>query len=319
MDWKAKTLELGESILNLNNKKGKLTIEDIEAEVINYICLQLFLDNKNTKKDYIEYSENYTKAARIFFPEYDSSHSAAAQSCVIQNMAWEGNFDFVKKYYLEKHGIQIAKKTNKVNTDKISKFHYLSAGVYAGFDAEANYGWLLKTFSGGICFFINGFTNGLINHSQIDEHVQANIQELDPEKDAEEYRQLHELIQKIGDNHPAILPLLKEVELIVSACSLAKYNDLTKIKFPQTGEIDFEIAKTLLSPILRTIENNKFGRTYRIIEYRMIYKGIQTCAAIIPNKGTKVAPVVLGGTETFTATPDMPQEELTLFLKKYST
>jgi len=39
-------MEFQKSILRLTESKGKLSISDIEAEVINFTCVQLLKDNK---------------------------------------------------------------------------------------------------------------------------------------------------------------------------------------------------------------------------------------------------------------------------------
>ena len=100
-------MELQKSILRLHESKGQLFIPDIEAEVINFTCLQLFKDNKTEIFDYMEYASKYSKIAENLFPEYDSSHSAAAQMSVIQNMEWSGMKNFLKDYYSKNHNISL--------------------------------------------------------------------------------------------------------------------------------------------------------------------------------------------------------------------
>lgn len=99
--------ELGKYILNLEKRKGNLVISDIEAEVINYTCLQLLKEGKTDSFDFMEYAQKYSKYAEEMFDSYDSSHSAAAQMSVIQNMEWVGMKNFVKEYYKNNHGITV--------------------------------------------------------------------------------------------------------------------------------------------------------------------------------------------------------------------
>ena len=99
--------ELGKYILNLEKRKGNLVISDIEAEVINYTCLQLLKEGKTDSFEFMEYAEKYSKYAEEMFDSYDSSHSAAAQMGVIQNMEWAGMKNFVKEYYKNNHGLTV--------------------------------------------------------------------------------------------------------------------------------------------------------------------------------------------------------------------
>jgi len=100
-------MELQKSILRLNESKGQLFIADIEAEVINFTCVQLFKDNKTETFDFMNYVNKYCKIAEELFPEYNSSHTAAAQMSVMQNMEWTGMKSFLKDYYLKKHKVRI--------------------------------------------------------------------------------------------------------------------------------------------------------------------------------------------------------------------
>ena len=99
--------KLANSIKNLHDKKGILYIPDIEAEVINFICVELFRDGKDDVFSFIEYSTVYTKFAEEFFKGYDETHSAAAQMCVLQNMEWPGIKQFLRDYYLKNHNKDI--------------------------------------------------------------------------------------------------------------------------------------------------------------------------------------------------------------------
>jgi len=100
-------MELQKSILRLNEAKGQLFIQDIEAEVINFTCVQLFKDNKTEIFDFMDYVNKYCEIAEDLFPEYNASHSTAAQMSVIQNMEWAGMKNFLKDYYRKNHKISI--------------------------------------------------------------------------------------------------------------------------------------------------------------------------------------------------------------------
>ena len=100
-------MELQKSILRLNGVKGQIFIQDIEAEVINFTCVQLFKDSKTEIFDFMDYASKYCKIAEDLFPEYNDSHSAAAQMSIIQNMEWSGMKNFLKDYYLKNHKVSI--------------------------------------------------------------------------------------------------------------------------------------------------------------------------------------------------------------------
>ncbi len=100
-------MELQKSILRLNEIKGQLFIPDIEAEVINFTCVQLFKDNKTEILDILTYVNKYCEIAERLIPEYNATHSTAAQMSVIQNMKWSGMKSFLKDYYLKNHKISI--------------------------------------------------------------------------------------------------------------------------------------------------------------------------------------------------------------------
>jgi hypothetical protein len=49
----------------------------------------------------------------------------------------------------------------------------------------------------------------------------------------------------------------------------------------------------------------------------MVYQGVPTYAAIIPNGGLVVSPVVVANETGFIATGDMPSDELQLYLNNF--
>lgn len=100
-------MEFQKSILRLTEYKGKLSISDIEAEVINFTCVQLFKDNITEIYDFMEYINKNCLISERIFPEYNITHIINAQMYVIQNMEWNGMKVFLKDYYLKNHKISI--------------------------------------------------------------------------------------------------------------------------------------------------------------------------------------------------------------------
>ena len=94
-----------EVILDLNEKKGgKIFINDLEAEVINYACLFCIL---NPQMDVDKVADFFTKIAVESFPEYDESYALVGRSSIKQNLKWHGMKDFLIKYYKNNHNINI--------------------------------------------------------------------------------------------------------------------------------------------------------------------------------------------------------------------
>lgn len=116
---------LYDSIANLHSRRGKLTQEDIEAEVINNACLAYLkkekeLTNKadiienlvrgllNSKLNIMPIAKAFTDAALELLPRYYTvRESAIALLGIQQNVQWEGIWDFLKDYFEANHGIRI--------------------------------------------------------------------------------------------------------------------------------------------------------------------------------------------------------------------
>lgn len=121
---------LSESVLDfIKHNNDVLTASDLEAEVINHICLYIMGHQKREmqKESSIEnmfvgflknYKENkpvdiakvFTTAAMELFPDYYSPQMAVnAIVGVHDNIAWDGMWDFLKNYFWKNHEMDIEK------------------------------------------------------------------------------------------------------------------------------------------------------------------------------------------------------------------
>jgi hypothetical protein len=98
---------LAQSITNLQNRRGQITIADVEAEVINNACLNI-LKNKDTQNAII-YAQIFTESAQELIPQYSEKESMSALMGIQQNVLWDGMWDFLRDYFQKNHGIQIDK------------------------------------------------------------------------------------------------------------------------------------------------------------------------------------------------------------------
>ena len=96
---------LAQSITNLQNRRGQITMADIEAEVINNACLNI-LKNKDTQNAII-YAQLFTESAQELIPQYSEKESMSALMGIQQNVLWDGMWDFLRDYFQKNHGIQI--------------------------------------------------------------------------------------------------------------------------------------------------------------------------------------------------------------------
>jgi len=116
---------LSKSISNLQERRGDLTVGDIEAEVINNACLyilnnqkektqgsktieEMFLSALDATKDFVPFAQAFTEAAMELFPRhYTEKEAIPATFGIQQNIAWEGMWDHLRNYFQKNHGIQI--------------------------------------------------------------------------------------------------------------------------------------------------------------------------------------------------------------------
>lgn len=96
---------LAQSITNLQNRREKINMADVEAEVINNACLNI-LKNKDTQNA-IVYAQLFTESAKELIPQYSEEESLSALMSIPQNVQWDGMWDFLRDYFQKNHGIQI--------------------------------------------------------------------------------------------------------------------------------------------------------------------------------------------------------------------
>jgi hypothetical protein len=103
----AKTI-LASCFQNINNRSGKLTIENVDAEVINHSCLQILqCRREGIETNEMGIIEAFTTAATELIPQYTKERSAHAFVGVMANCQWEGMWDHLRNYFQKTHGISI--------------------------------------------------------------------------------------------------------------------------------------------------------------------------------------------------------------------
>ena len=107
---------LNQSIGNLKQRREKIALTDLEAEVINLACLSIFKKQKEMNyssqifpHEFKEAAiEAFTEAAMGLFPQaYTFSHAAIARMGIQRNIYSEGMWEFLRRYFEENHGIKI--------------------------------------------------------------------------------------------------------------------------------------------------------------------------------------------------------------------
>lgn len=113
MNKKIVEKKLSLSLSRLVKFRGNITIEDIEAEVINNACL-IYLQQKNhgvlpSNVFYInKLAMIFTDVAQELFPDqYLEDEITSAQMQIPQNIKWDGMWNFLKRYFMENHHIEI--------------------------------------------------------------------------------------------------------------------------------------------------------------------------------------------------------------------
>lgn len=96
---------LAKSINNLQNRRGQITLEDVEAEVINNACLAILKNNEIHKAT--EYASIFSTAASNLISKYSQREISNALMGIPQNVQWDGMWDFLRDYFQKNHGIQI--------------------------------------------------------------------------------------------------------------------------------------------------------------------------------------------------------------------
>lgn len=105
MNTQTAKINLYNSIKNLQSRRDKLTMADIEAEVINNACLEI-LKTKDVSNASV-YAQAYAQAGIELIPEYSEKEAMNAQIGIPQNVNWDGMWDFLRDYFQKNHGIQI--------------------------------------------------------------------------------------------------------------------------------------------------------------------------------------------------------------------
>ncbi|RZK13228.1 MAG: hypothetical protein EOO46_00025 [Flavobacterium sp.] len=96
---------LSTSLFNLQKRKGRLTIEQVEAEVINLSCLEILTNKKVWEAT--EITEAFSNAAMQLIPQYGHKEAMHAMMSVPMNVQWDGMWEFLRNYFLSNHGLDI--------------------------------------------------------------------------------------------------------------------------------------------------------------------------------------------------------------------
>ena len=109
---------LKESLIDFSEKQKKLTISDLQNEVINLICLEILKKQKRKSTDWekmltansesmldiVPFSKVFTEAAQELFPnEYDVSKVIFAVEAVKTNTFLDNSWELLREYFIEKH------------------------------------------------------------------------------------------------------------------------------------------------------------------------------------------------------------------------
>lgn len=114
-----------ESLTNLEQRRGVLTLADVEAEVINNACLfylkkqrdstsyassieESFTGYLNSTQNLVPIIKAFIDVACQLFPDnYGEKEAAAAIVGIQQNVVWEGMWDYLRDYFESNHGRKI--------------------------------------------------------------------------------------------------------------------------------------------------------------------------------------------------------------------
>lgn len=121
MDLNSAKNILGKGLQNIQNRQGRLTIQDVEAEVINQAC-RYIIQNYSAQIESVHdinqigsvimnntqfqpIALKFVDAASEFFPnDYGEDERKAAFSGIYSNISWAGMWDFLRDYFQKKHG-----------------------------------------------------------------------------------------------------------------------------------------------------------------------------------------------------------------------
>jgi hypothetical protein len=124
---------LRDSLTNLQQRRGQVTLADLEAEVINNVCLAILRKEKQAQQNkksieelfsvalssiqlVVPYTQAFTEAAALLSDKYRDREATMAIFGVQQNIAWEGMWDYLREYFQKNHGIQIDSEATSAHT-----------------------------------------------------------------------------------------------------------------------------------------------------------------------------------------------------------
>ncbi len=96
---------LSSSLYNLQKRKGQLTVEQVEAEVINLASLEI-LKNKRIWEA-VEITQAFVNSAKHLIPQYGAREEISALMSVPMNVQWDGIWEFLRNYFMSNHGFDI--------------------------------------------------------------------------------------------------------------------------------------------------------------------------------------------------------------------
>ncbi|MDD2987287.1 hypothetical protein [Flavobacterium sp.] len=121
---------LKESLIDFSEKQKKLTIADLQNEVMNLVCLEILKKRKNNSTDLekmvyafndfvmdiVPFSRAFTAAAQELFPiEYDISKTIFAIEAIKTNLLLDNSWELLREYFIEKHEHDINDDLNSDN------------------------------------------------------------------------------------------------------------------------------------------------------------------------------------------------------------
>lgn len=99
---------LAKSLQNLQGRKGNITLDNVDAEVINLACLEILKNRRSGKQtDEVSICEAFTSAGQELIKEYKSDRATIGSFGIMQNIEWEGMWDFLRNYFQKNHGLSI--------------------------------------------------------------------------------------------------------------------------------------------------------------------------------------------------------------------
>ncbi|WP_430932188.1 hypothetical protein [Saccharicrinis sp. 156] len=121
---------LSESFSNLQKRQGNFTTEEIEAEVINQACKYIIENHREDLKSvhdinqinsvimknmtFQPYALSFINAASKLFPhQYGEAERKAAFNSIYSNISWAEMWDYLRDYFLKKHGTAIDNVTSE--------------------------------------------------------------------------------------------------------------------------------------------------------------------------------------------------------------